>query len=48
MSGLEFARQVDGLRAVAGLADDLMAHVFQRLAQVQPDDRLVVRDHDAQ
>ena len=46
--GLEFAGQFHGLGAVAGLADDLMAHVFQCLPQVQPDDRLVVRDYDTQ
>ena len=35
-----------GLIAVAGLADDLVALLLERLAQVHPDDGFVLGDHD--
>ena len=44
--GQQLADELDRPIAVAGLADDLVALLLERLAQVHPDDRLVLGDHD--
>ena len=46
-SGLSALGQVDGLLAVAGLADDLVALLAQHLGQIHPDERLVLGDEHA-
>lgn len=45
---LQFARHFQGFGPVARLADHLMPHIFQRFSQIQPNDRLIVRDYDSQ
>ena len=45
--GLELARERDRLLAVARLAGDLVAGPLEQVAQVEPDDRLVLGDQDA-
>ena len=45
--GLEALGQLDGLLAVAGLADDLVALLAQHLGQVEPDECFVLGDEDA-
>ena len=45
--GTQLLGQVDGLLAVAGLADHLVALVGQHLGEVHADQRLVLGDHDA-
>ena len=39
--------QLDRLLAVAGLADDVVALFGEHLGEVEPDQRLVLGDHDA-
>ena len=46
-SGLSVADELDGLVAAAGLADDLVALFLEDLLEVEPDDRLVLGEHDA-
>ena len=46
--GLRAADQLDGLVAATGLADDVVALFLEGLAQVHPDDGLVLGDHDSQ
>ena len=45
--GLELLDQLDGPQPVAGLADDVEALFLEHLAQIHPDQRLVLGDHDA-
>src|SRR5918912_3505165 len=45
--GTRLARQSHGGRAVAGLADHLIAERGEHLPQVEPDQRLIVRYEDA-
>ena len=45
--GQQVADQLDGRVAAAGLADDLVALLLQRLAQVHADDGFVFGDHDS-
>ena len=45
--GLVLAHELDGLVAAPGLADDLVALLFEELLEIETDDRLVFRDHDA-
>ena len=46
-SGRNLLGQFDGLLAVAGLADDLVALFAEHLGEVQPDERLVLGDQHA-
>jgi hypothetical protein len=45
--GTERADELDRLVTAARLADDLVALLLEGLAEVEPDDRLVLCDHDA-
>ena len=38
--------QLDGRLPVAGLADDVVALLVEHLGEVEPDQRLVLGDHD--
>ena len=46
-SGQQVTHEVDRLVAAPGLADDLVALFLEGLAQVHPDDGLVLGDHDS-
>ena len=46
-SGLSSLDERDGFVAATGLADDVVPLFFEGLLEIEPDDGLVLGDHDA-